>query len=82
MPVKPERKTRSASFPQTFGSFFSWVITSITRRNEAMVNLKKAAQKGCTWPARPFPAMKVPPQKKAVNKSFRYVINVCPSIKM
>jgi len=35
-----------------------------------MVNLKNAAEYGSTLPARPFPAMKVPPQKNAVSNEF------------
>lgn len=41
-----------------------------TRHKEAMKNLKKAAEYGSTFWDNSLPAIKVPPQKKAVNRSF------------
>jgi len=69
-PVIPRRKTGiicpflgKEGFPSTFN------VNNI-RKTEAMTNLKNAAEKGPTSCATILPAIKVPPQKNAVNINF------------
>ena len=70
IPVIPSSRIGRNRFFLSDGNFDSVFRVSRSRQSEAMVNLKNAAEQGPTFFAMDFPAMKVPPQKKAVKMSF------------
>jgi len=73
MPVRPDKMIQNTCTRFMRGSLPSSRMVRITRKKDAMANRKKAAHWGLTCPAIFFPAIKVPPQKKAVKKSLTKV---------
>jgi len=76
MPVIPRRITGIICFFLSAGKLPSIFHVKKTRQTEATANLKNEAEYGSTFCATIFPAMNVPPQKKAVRSSLIYTSNV------
>ena len=76
MPVNPNTDTINILSNASFGRFPSIFMVKKMRKNEAIKNLKKAAEYGSTLQEINFPAIKVPPQKTAVNINLIYVKHV------
>ena len=71
MPVIPRRRRGMICPLFILGNLPSNFQVITSRKVEATMNLKKAAEKGPTFSAMIFPAINVPPQKNAVDNSFK-----------
>jgi len=74
MPVNPRAISMGICLRLIRGKHPSILKVMYNKKNEAIKNLRNAAMEGSTDGASNFPAMKVPPQKRAVINNFRYVI--------